>query len=161
MRTSLKTALRAVVLAGASLALAGGAEAQSRGHGGGYYRGGGGGGWHGAPWVWGGVGLGLGLGLASAYAWPYYGAPAYVYNPPAVVYAQPEVVTSPVPAYPDQGTTAQPVIYPRNGQSAAQMGADSDQCSQWAGHQPNATSDRSVFNRAIAACMDGRGYTLR
>ena len=157
MRTSLKTGLRALVLATASLALVGGAEAQGRGHGG-YYRGGGGG-WHGAPWVWGGVGLGLGLGLASYAAWPYYDAPAYVYGAPTVVYTQPTLAASPVPAYPS--TTAQPVIYPRNGQSAAQMEADSDQCSQWAGQQPNATSDRSVFNRAIAACMDGRGYTLR
>ena len=71
---------------------------------------------------------------------------------PPVVYDNPQPVP---PADP------QPVIYPRNGQSAAQTDADSNACSQWAGAQPNATVDPSVFRRAIGACMDARGYTVR
>ena len=53
------------------------------------------------------------------------------------------------------------MIYPRNGQSAAQTDSDGNACSQWAGTQPNATSNASVFQRAFAACMDARGYTIR
>ena len=172
-------ALRTLVIGCAALALVGGAQAQGHGsrgggHGGGHSAHGGGSGWHGgghyAPhygyrgggngWLWGGVGLGLGLGLASYYSTPWYGypGPGYVIVDPPVVYEAPQVVYSaPVPAR----SAPQPVIYPRNGQSAAKIDADSDACSQWAGQQPNATVDASVFRRAIEACMDARGYTLR
>lgn len=175
-----RSTARAAVLAIASIGLAGAVQAQGHhsrgggvyvqggyghggyGHGGygrgGYYRGGyGGGGWP----AWGavGLGLGLGIGLGSYYA---YGAPAYVVaptytvveSPPTVVYETPR----PVPRY---AAPLQPVIYPRNGQSAAQIDADSNACSEWAGGQPNAQADGSVFHRGIAACMDARGYTLR
>lgn len=162
-------ALRGAVVAVASLAMVAGAQAQSHGgrggwHGGGGYHGGyhgGGHGYRGGPgWVWGGLGLGLGLGLASYYSsYPYvYADPGYVVvDPPTVVYDTPQPVYSqPVPA-----RSSQPVIYPRNGQTAQQMDADANACSEWAGHQPNATSDRSVFQRGLSACMDARGYTVR
>jgi len=55
----------------------------------------------------------------------------------------------------------EPIIYPRNGQSAAQTEADRQQCRQWADAQPAAASDGSVFERALAACLDGRGYSIR
>jgi Family of unknown function (DUF6515) len=55
----------------------------------------------------------------------------------------------------------EPVIYPRNGQSAAQTEADHQQCRQWADAQPAAANDGSVYERALAACLDGRGYTIR
>ncbi len=172
------------VAAVASLALATEAQAQrhgsrgggghhaSGGHGyhgggghyaprGGYYRGGGPG------WVLGGIGLGLGLGIASYYnSYPYAYAPyGYATGPgdgvvdPSRVYSSPQpVYSAPVPA---RGAAPQPVVYPRNGQGAAQIDADGDACSQWAGAQPNATSDASVFQRGISACMDARGYTVR
>jgi hypothetical protein len=60
-----------------------------------------------------------------------------------------------VPRAPD------PVIYPRNGQGAAQQERDQRACNSWATSQPNAMADGSVFQRAVQACMDGRGYTLR
>lgn len=166
-----KTALRSLVIGCASLALVTAAQAQSHGgRGGGWHGGGGyhGGGYHGgghgyrggSGWVWGGLGLGLGLGLASYYnSYPYYYSdPGYVVvNPPTVVYDDPQPVYSqPVPA-----RSSQPVIYPRNGQTAAQMDSDANACSEWAGRQPNATADRSVFQRGISACMDARGYTVR
>ena len=56
---------------------------------------------------------------------------------------------------------AAPVIYPRNGQSAAQLEFDQRECNRWATTQQAAMADSSVFNRAVEACMDGRGYTLR
>ena len=164
LRTAGSTALRALAVATASLALVGGAQAQGRGwggHGGGHYVHGGyyhgpHYGYRGYGWGWGGLGLGLGLGLAAGYyASPWYADPGYVVvSPPPVVYTEPR----PVPPPQD---SQQPVIYPRNGQSAAQMDSDSNACSEWAGKQANATTDASVFRRGIAACMDARGYTVR
>lgn len=55
----------------------------------------------------------------------------------------------------------EPVIYPRNGQSSAQTEADRQECNRWATTVPAALADAEVFQRAVAACMDGRGYTLR
>ena len=170
-------ARRSAVLALVSLALVGTAQAQGRGghggwgggyHGGYYggYNGGYNGGYYGGGrgWAWGGVGLGLGLGIASYYnsypSYGYYADPGYVViqPQPQVVYANPQTVYSaPVPARQAQ----QPVIYPRNGQSAAQTDADANACSEWAGKQPNATIDPSVFQRGTQACMDARGYTVR
>lgn len=54
-----------------------------------------------------------------------------------------------------------PVIYPRNGQSAAQTETDRLECNRWATTQPAAMSDASVFQRSVAACLDARGYTTR
>jgi hypothetical protein len=69
------------------------------------------------------------------------------------VQAQPQPM--PVPPPPD------PIIYPRNGQSSAQTEADRQECNRWATTQPSAMADASVFQRAMAACLDGRGYTVR
>ncbi len=168
----IRPAARALAIAVASLALVAGAQAQGHSHGGGhggaygghsgphggyYGRGGPRYGYYGhggSGILWGGLGLGLGLGLAGYYGSPWYVTdPGYVVVDPPVVYGSPQ----PVPLLGSQ----QPVIYPRNGQSPAQTDADSNACSQWAGAQRNATVDASVFQRAIAACMDGRGYTVR
>jgi len=54
-----------------------------------------------------------------------------------------------------------PIIYPNNGQSAQKTEADRQECNRWATAQPNAVADAEVFQRAVAACMDGRGYTVR
>jgi hypothetical protein len=53
------------------------------------------------------------------------------------------------------------VIYPRNGQTSAQTDADRAACNQWAGAQPGGNADATLFQRAFAACMEGRGYTVR
>lgn len=109
----------------------------------------------GPGWGWGGLSLGWGL---SSYYYEYPEA-GYVVVEPPVVYDSPR----PVPQGNDLGQAQPPapVIYPRNGQDAARIESDSDACSQWAGSQPNATKDASVFRRAVEACMDARGYTLR
>ncbi len=145
--------------------------ADAQGRHGGYRHGGGayGHGYWGPGPFWGGVGLGLGIGLGSY----YYGAPGYpVYpgyvlvEPPPVYYPVPAPPTPPAAAAapttaPAALTSTEPVIYPRNGQSPAQTEADRQACNRWATTQQAAMADASVFNRATAACMDGRGYTLR
>ena len=166
--------LRPLAVACASLALIGTAQAQGHGgFGGGHFAHGGGSGYHGGGyrggyyrggrgWGWGGVGLGVGLGLGlgwAAYnAYPYYyDAPAYVVADPSVTYVQ----SQPVPAAAPAANYGQPIVYPRNGQSAAQMDADSNACSEWAGKQPGVAADPTAFRRGITACMDARGYTVR
>ena len=82
---------------------------------------------------------------------------AVVAPPPGADAAQPGAqapVAKPLPL-------PEPIVYPRNGQSAAQTEADRVDCNRWATTQPSAMADASVFQRAVAACMDGRGYTLR
>ena len=54
-----------------------------------------------------------------------------------------------------------PIVYPRNGQTAAQLDADQKQCRQWAASQIGAAANASVLDRALDACLDGRGYTVR
>ena len=148
------------------------AEAQSR-HGGGYGHGGGhshrgghghfGGGYWGPGVLVGGLAIGIGLGSYNhGYGYGYTGYPGYVVvEPPPVYYPAPvQPMPQPLAAPPAQGA-ADPVTYPRNGQSAAQSEADRLACNRWATSLPSAMADASVFNRATAACMDGRGYTVR
>ena len=66
-------------------------------------------------------------------------------------------------------------IYPRQSQSEEQQAKDFDACHNWAVGQtdfdpskppaarPDAqtTQKSSDYLRAISACLDGRGYTLR
>lgn len=71
--------------------------------------------------------------------------------------AVPATASVPAPAE----TVPSPITYPRNGQSAAQNAKDIEECNQWANGQPGSAGNASVFQRAFAACMDGRGYTVR
>lgn len=108
--------------------------------------------------------------LPAAYAtmWiggmPYYHANGVYYAPAG--YDGYRVVPPPPGAEPQRDEPAarsapDPVIYPRNAQSAEQTEADRQDCNRWATTQPSAMADASVFHRAVAACMDGRGYTLK
>ena len=67
----------------------------------------------------------------------------------------------PVPAAPAPCAMPEPIIYPRSGQTAAQTEADRQECNRWATTQPSVMPDASVFQRSVAAYMDGRGYTVR
>jgi hypothetical protein len=94
---------------------------------------------------------------------PYYYANGVYYAPDSggyVVVTPPPGADSVQPA-PTPKPLPDPIIYPRNGQSAEQTEADRQDCNRWATTQPSAMSDASVFQRAVAACMDGRGYTVR
>ena len=156
----MKTAIRTLTVLLALMCAAVTTAQANGGHGG--FRGGGHvrGYWGPGPF-WGGVGIGIGVGIASR----YYGPPWYpgyvvVDGPPVAYYpyypeqraAPPETVAKPSP---------DPVIYPRNGQTAAQTETDRRDCNRWATTQPSAMTDSSVFNRATTACMEGRGYTMR
>jgi hypothetical protein len=121
-----------------SVGYRGGHHGHYRGYYRGYYRGDYGGGWGWGPLLWA--------------PWVY---PQVV----TVVQAAPVVVEPPAP--PVQPGRPDPVIYPRNGQSAQQTEADRQECNRWATTQPQALADSSVFMRAADACMDGRGYTTK
>lgn len=71
-----------------------------------------------------------------------------------------QTIPPPVPA-PAVKPPPAPVIYPRNGQNAEQTESDRQDCNRWATTQPAAMADGEVFQRAVAACMDARGYTVR
>ncbi len=97
---------------------------------------------------------------------PYYYANGVYYRavPEGYMVATPPPEAAPaqvVPAPPPPAPKPEPIIYPRNGQSPEQLENDRRECNRWATTQPNAQADGSVFNRAVEACMDGRGYTMR
>jgi hypothetical protein len=78
---------------------------------------------------------------------------------PDVVYVPPPAPLPPAVVY--APSRPEPVIYPRNAQSDDQLEADRRECNRWATTQQAAMAEASAFNRAVEACMDGRGYTLR
>lgn len=96
---------------------------------------------------------------------PYYYANGIYYTSvvggPGYVVAAPPPEAQVMPAPPPPPLRPEPIIYPRNGQGAQQQEADRQECNRWATTQPAAMNDASVFNRAVEACMDGRGYTMR
>jgi len=108
----------------------------------------------------GGVGLG-GLVLGLAIAVPLIALAHEADRAPDVVYVPPPTPLPPPAPVVHAPARAEPVIYPRNGQNNVQLEADRRDCNRWATTQPAAMADAGVFNRAVEACMDGRGYTLR
>jgi hypothetical protein len=155
-------------------------------HGGGFHRGGfrGGFGVFG-PWGWGWGGLGLGLYFAtlpyyySTYWWggiPYYYADSnyYIWNGAVGQYqtvAPPTEVLSQVGGSSQGPSTGELIAYPKNGQSQEQLGKDKFECHRWAvtqtGFDPtqagggSAPGRRSDYTRAQAACLEGRGYSVK
>jgi hypothetical protein len=157
-------------------------------HGGyGGWRGGYGYGWRGGfwgPWGWGWGGVGLGLYFAtlpyyySTYWWggvPYYYADNTYYRWDAGV-GQYETVSPPA-GLQNQGGGTEPaaspdlIAYPKNGQTPEQSGKDKFECYRWAvgqtGFDPTqpgggaAPGNRSNYLRAQAACLEGRGYSVK
>ncbi len=93
----------------------------------------------------------------------YYANDVYYTSAPGggyTVVAPPPGAESAQPTAPP-ATISAPIVYPRNGQTAAQTEDDRQACGRWASAQPGATTDGQVFDRAMDACMDGRGYTVR
>jgi hypothetical protein len=134
-------------------------------------------------WGWGGVGLGLGLYFAtlpyyySTYWWggvPYYYADNTYYRWNAGV-GQYETVAPPAglqnPAGAPDAGSSDLIAYPKNGQTAEQSGKDKFECHRWAvgqtGFDPtqpgggSAPGNRSNYLRAQAACLEGRGYSVK
>ncbi len=183
------TRLSALALAVAALAtVAMPAQAQRHWGGGGYHGSYRGGGWWGPGLLLGGIGLGVALSsrpyydsyygpayYGPSYYGPSYYGPAYyggysyapryvVAAPPTVVYDSGPVVqatvSQPVPVT-RTSTVPEPIVYPKNGQSANQTEADRQACNRWATSQPQAMGDASIFQRATLACLEGRGYTVK
>ncbi|HTK01041.1 MAG TPA: hypothetical protein VL522_15535 [Bordetella sp.] len=174
--------LRAAVAA-LTLATAAGVASPAMAHGyyhGGYYHGGG---WNNSGWWIGGA---LALGAAGAiiasnarpavvYTTPVYAAPPVVYGGPvyaAPVYPAP-VYTPPPVAYsapPPPAPSGNMIAYPARGQTQAQQVRDRGECSGWAMNQsgydpvhPNQWTTGvmvDAYNRAMSACMTGRGYSV-
>ncbi len=148
--------------------------------GGGYYGHGGpgafwrGGYWRGGFWPRAYYGLGFDwflpiLPLAYATYWysgiPYYYANNvyYTWNPSYEGY----VATDPPPvadiAGSESGAPAAGVfMYPKNGQSAEQQATDKAECQQWASQQAGEVAQNgSDYQRAMTACVEGRGYAAK
>jgi hypothetical protein len=148
-------------------------------------------GWYGGYWPWGwGLGaLGVGLYFASlpyyysTYWWggvPYYYADNNYFIWDSGV-GQYQTVAPPVGIANQvrgqaaaSGQAAGPtdlIAYPKNGQTEEQQGKDKFECHRWAvsqaGFDPtqpgggSAGGNRSSYLRAQAACLEGRGYSVK
>jgi hypothetical protein len=62
---------------------------------------------------------------------------------------------------PQTTAAAEPIFYPRTGQSAETTETDRRECNRWATSQRGAIEDATIFHRATLACMEGRGYTVK
>ncbi|MGO9038366.1 MAG: hypothetical protein ACLPX1_06035 [Steroidobacteraceae bacterium] len=61
-----------------------------------------------------------------------------------------------------QGTAGQIFMYPMNGQSPEQQSIDRQQCQQWAAQQTGqGAASGSDYQRAVMACIEGRGYSAQ
>ena len=133
-------------------------------------------GWYG-PWGWGGLGLGLYFATLplyySTYWWdgiPYYYADNTYYRWNGVV-SQYETVTPPAGLQNQAGAPSELIAYPKNGQSQEQLGKDKFECHRWAADQTGfdptlgaggpGSGARSDYFRAQAACLEGRGYSVK
>ncbi len=78
----------------------------------------------------------------------------------------------PTPTYAPSAVAATPetlFVYPKGGQTATQTSFDRIECDRWAvgqtGFEPSQPSAdparRGGFLRAVAACLEGRGYTVK
>jgi len=53
-------------------------------------------------------------------------------------------------------------MYPKNGQSPEQQATDKAECQRWASDQAGQVAQNgSDYNRAMVACVEGRGYSAR
>lgn len=113
----------------------------------------------------------LGWGLGPRYYYP----PEYYYPPPPYYYYLPPAEGSQAPPAASQGSGGRMFIYPRQGQIEEKQTKDFDKCHNWAVGQtsfdpakppvgaPDAQTipKSSDYLRAISACLDAHGYTVR
>jgi len=125
------------------------------------------GGWWG-PWP---VAVGGAVVVAPYYA-PYYYYPPYYASPGAVI--REDLYLRRTPAAPPASADRY-FVYPRQGQNEDQQAKDRYDCHSWAVGQtrydpaqpvsgvPDVQLNqlRSDYQRAMAACLDGRGYTMK
>ncbi len=86
-------------------------------------------------------------------------------DPPPVADSSPGSDGSAADAAPaaDGGTMAgQIFMYPKNGQSEEQQAKDRAECQQWATQQAGQVAQNgSDYQRAMTACVEGRGYAAQ
>jgi hypothetical protein len=128
-------------------------------------------------------------GLVVSVLPPYYstvwiGGVPYYYADNVYYTAQPDQGGYAVVDPPDNADTPSPppapdssqgdlMIYPKNGQTKEEQAADQFECNNWAkgqtgfdptqpagGVSDNADAARSNYNRAMSACLQGRGYQV-
>jgi hypothetical protein len=148
---------------------------------GGYYGGYGGyygyRGWYGGyyPWGWGAVGPGPYFAALPYYYPTYaYGGAPYYYAGNTYIYASPALAQYQIAAQPRSERRpdwSELVVYPKNGQSQYQQTLDKYECYRWAvsqlGYDPTSAGGGTVrrdltdYNRAQAACLTARGYSVR
>lgn len=108
---------------------------------------------------------------------PYYYANDTYYTQTEegyMVVEPPEDDISQTPPPTDDSTESKLYIYPRKGQSEAQQANDRYECHKWSVNQTNydptnisgitaeqIMQKRSDYQRAMAACLDARGYTAK
>jgi hypothetical protein len=86
---------------------------------------------------------------------------------PAAVAATPPVTAIAPSTNAAQAGDNQLFVYPRQGQSAEQQNRDRSECNSWAIGQTGSNASSSgeqmnpAFMRALGACLDGRGYTVK
>jgi hypothetical protein len=91
-------------------------------------------------------------------------------NTPTPSYMQ---QTAPVQAQPQSPAQAQPqaqlYAYPNKGQTATQSTFDRIECERWGSEQTGYRPGQSVedakrkadYTRAVSACLEGRGYSVK
>jgi hypothetical protein len=117
------------------------------------------------------------IGGTAVLAAPYYYAPyysPYYASPTVVIQEQPPVYFQPAPSV-TPPSTERIFVYPRQGQSEELQAKDRYECHSWAVSQthydptqpasgmPAAQLNqmRADYQRAMGACLDGRGYTMK
>jgi hypothetical protein len=84
-------------------------------------------------------------GAASAPDAPTAGAPQAAY---------------PAAGDPATGQQGRIFMYPKNGQSEEQQSIDKRECQEWAAQQAGqSAANGSDYQRAMVACIEGRGYS--
>lgn len=129
-------------------------------------RGGHGGYYGGSYWVW-------------WWPWAVFGGAAalapYYAPPPVVTQEQPPVYAQPAPSIPTSLSAEKIFVYPRKGQSEEQQAKDRNECNRWAVSQTHYDPTQPIsgmpgvqlrqmhadYLRAMDACLDARGYTMR
>ena len=120
-----------------------------------------------APWA-----IIGGAAVLAPYYGPYYGP--YYAPQPVVIREQPPVYINPAPAL-IPSSAERIFIYPRKGQSEELQAKDRYECHRWAvsqiGYDPTQPTSgmpetqlnqmRVDYIRAMDACLDARGYTVK
>ena len=105
---------------------------------------------------------------------PYYYSPYYYAAPPVVIREQSPAYVQPVPSVPPS-SSEKIFAYPRQGQSEELQAKDRYACHSWAVSQTRYDPTQPVggiseaelkqmranYQRAMGACLEGRGYTVR